>query len=451
MTVEARKLHAGQAGQAGQTERLYYEDSHMREFDAHVLACRQEGEQWLVQLDRTAFFPEGGGQCADCGILEPLAAGTEDGRGLGEAAGGRASDGRSLGEAAGGRASDGRSLGEAAGGNARGGLVRVLDVQERDGCILHRTDRPLEVGCLVRGELDWVQRFSNMQQHTGEHIVSGLVHRAFGYENVGFHLGKDAVTMDFNGLFPEGALEDIEIQANQAVWANLPVLAAFPSREELAGLEYRSKLELEEDVRIVTIPGVDACACCAPHVGRTGEIGCIKIVDAQHYKGGTRVSILCGSRALADYREKQRSVREISVLLSAPQRETSQAAARMKEELGGQKERCAALSAQLAVYKGAAIPQTEGSICLFEELLEGKARRELANLAAEKAGRAAAVFAPREDGGYDYILASGELDMRLVCREMNGRLGGRGGGSARMAQGCVYAGKKEIEEYIHGI
>mgnify|MGYP000109012052 CR=1 FL=1 len=191
------------------------------------------------------------------------------------------------------------------------------------------------------------------------------------------------------------------------------------------------KLELEEDVRIVTIPGVDACACCAPHVGRTGEIGCIKIVDAQHYKGGTRVSILCGSRALADYREKQRSVREISVLLSAPQRETSQAAARMKEELGGQKERCAALSAQLAVYKGA--------------------RRELANLAAEKAGRAAAVLAPREDGGYDYILASGELDMRLVCREMNGRLGGRGGGSARMAQGCVYAGKKEIEEYIHGI
>ncbi len=401
--MEAKKLKPG--AEDGRTRRLYYEDSHMREFDAQVLDCRKHGERWLVRLDQTAFFPEGGGQCADTGVL------TVEG----------------------------------------GEQAAVYDVQEREGEIVHETGSPLEVGSTVHGILDWEQRFSNMQQHTGEHIVSGLVHRMYGYDNVGFHLGRDEVTMDFNGLFPEGALEEIEEKANKAVWDNLAVLASFPDKEELERIEYRSKLNLDEGVRIVTIPGVDACACCAPHVSRTGEIGCIKIADSQHYKGGTRVTILCGTRALADYQKKQESVRKISILLSAKQEETAKSVGRMKEELGRCKEAYAAVSGKLACCQAEAIPYTSNNICLFEELLEGKALRRLAGDAADRTDGLAAVFSARPDGGYDYILAGKNRDVREVCRDMNERFAGRGGGSAQMAQGCIRGRRKEIEEYIYGI
>ena len=210
------------------TRRLYYEDSHQREFDGEVLACETEGEAFQVLLDQTAFFPEGGGQYADTGALNG---------------------------------------------------VRVLDVKDRKGMIWHKTEGPLEPGTRVHGIIDWEQRFDRMQQHTGEHIVSGLVHQRFGYDNVGFHLGEDYCTMDFSGPITREELKEIEREANRAVFADLPVTVFYPSKEELEDLEYRSKIEIQGQVRLVSIPGYDLCACCAPHMAHTGEIGLIKLVN----------------------------------------------------------------------------------------------------------------------------------------------------------------------------
>ena len=257
------------------TEKLFYKDSHLSEFEAEVVSCCP-GENGLfeVELDRTAFFPEGGGQYADTGLL---------------------------------------------------GEAKVLDVQEESGRIIHFTDAPLETGSRVKGSLDWEERFMKMQQHTGEHIVSGLVHSRFGYRNVGFHLGSEDCTMDFNGEITLEELADIELEANCAVWKNLKVETVYPPRGELERMEYRSKIEIEGPVRIIVIPGYDRCACCAPHVGRTGEIGMIKLTNIQRYKGGVRVTMLCGVRALADYAVKQQQAKTVGAMLCAKENETAEA------------------------------------------------------------------------------------------------------------------------------
>ena len=239
------------------TEKLFYNDSHLSKFTAMVLECepyeKKEG-CYAVELDRTAFFPEGGGQYADTGKLKD---------------------------------------------------AKVSDVREKNGRILHITDQPFEAGEIVEGKIDWETRFMKMQQHTGEHIVSGIVHARYGFNNVGFHLGTEDCTMDFDGEISKEALQEIELEANRAVWKNLTIEVSYPSKEELEELDYRSKIEIEGQVRIVSVPGYDICACCAPHVERTGEIGMIKLVNMQRYKGGVRVTMLCGSRALTDYEKKQ--------------------------------------------------------------------------------------------------------------------------------------------------
>ena len=238
------------------TEKLFYRDSHLKEFTAEVLSCEKRDGHYEVELDRTAFFPEGGGQYADTGVLDEM---------------------------------------------------QVCDVQEKDGRIFHimkdRSERVSEyftAGRRVSGRIDWEERFMKMQQHTGEHIVSGLVHARFGYNNVGFHLGSEDCTMDFNGAVTKEELQEIEQEANRAVWKNLPVQVLYPTEEELASMDYRSKIEIEGQIRIVVIPGYDVCACCAPHVNNTGEIGMIKLTGVQRYKGGVRVTMLCGVRALLD-------------------------------------------------------------------------------------------------------------------------------------------------------
>ena len=233
-----------------ETEKLFYEDSHLKEFTAKVISCKPYKEQYKVVLDRTAFFPEGGGQYADTGMLDD---------------------------------------------------VRVLDVHEKEGIIYHTTEKALEAGKTVTGKINWEERFEKMQQHTGEHIVSGLVHERFGYNNVGFHLGSDYCTMDFDGTLTKEQLREIELAANQAVWKNIDIVVTYPSKEELANMDYRSKIEIEGQVRIVTVPGYDVCACCAPHVKKTGEIGMLKLVNMVNYKGGERITMLCGVRALKDY------------------------------------------------------------------------------------------------------------------------------------------------------
>lgn len=378
-------------------EKLYYEEPYKRRFTARVLGCAPGKNGFEVELDRTAFYPEGGGQPSDTGTL---------------------------------------------------GEARVMGVHERDGRIIHYTDRELFSGTEVLGEIDWEERFSNMQQHSGEHIVSGLIHSAFGYDNVGFHMGKEEMTIDLNGPMSWEELMEIEKRANQAVWDNLPVTVTYPSEEELQQMDYRSKKELTGAVRIVEIPEVDVCACCGTHVAFTGEIGLIKFLSMINYKGGVRISMLCGKKALLACERRVEQAAAISNLLSAKVEEIVEAVKRQKDELSEEKAACASLARRLIELKAAALPASDGELAVFEEELSPVQVRQFSNLLTEQGkARTAAVFG-RKDGGFFYAVSSRTEDMRSLSREMNAALCGRGGGSAQMAQGSVSVSRSAVEEWF---
>ncbi|MGM9542982.1 MAG: DHHA1 domain-containing protein [Candidatus Limivicinus sp.] len=375
------------------TDKLYYIDSHLFDFEATVLDCRQVEKGWAVILDRTAFFPEGGGQQADTGFI---------------------------------------------------GAAPVRDVQEQGGEILHFCGEALPVGAHLPCRVEREKRLVRMQNHSGEHIVSGLAHRLFGCENVGFHMGEDCMTIDFDRELSWQQLMEVETLANEAVRENLPVLCSFPEGEALEKLEYRSKLDLTENVRIVEIPGIDRCACCAPHVERTGEIGLIKILDAERHRGGVRLSLCCGMLALRDYRVKQENIAAISQALSAKRHETAGAVSRLLSEQQRSKERIAALIMELARLKAERCPVTEGNLCVFDNVLDEVALRELVNLLMEKCGGIAAAFSGSDETGYRYIMGSRRVDLRRCAKEINRLIDGRGGGKPQMIQGSATADAERI-------
>ena len=389
------------------TEKLFYKDSYTREFQARVLSCTECKGSYQAVLTRTAFFPEGGGQSADTGFFY-----TEDGR-----------------------------------------EIPVTDVQEKDGIVFHYITSPVKAGEKIKGKLDFEERFSKMQQHTGEHIISGLVNRHFGYHNVGFHLGTEEVTMDYDGILTQEDLEQIEMEANQAVAENIPVVVLYPSEEELKNITYRSKIEIEGQVRIVQIPGYDSCACCAPHVKETGSIGLIKIVGAIHYKGGMRVSMLCGFRALSDYRMKERNVVKISNLLSAKQEDTAQAVERLGQEVNRQKEKIKNLQqryVELCLEEAGNQAKTDPgkSILLFVEELDTAARRNFVNAAMDMTEGYAGVFVGNDEEGYQYMLGSRSRDIQDAGKKLNARFQGKGGGRPPMIQGSLNGKEQALKEFI---
>ena len=370
------------------TERLFDRDAELLDFDALVLSCDRGKDGWEAVLDRTAFFPEGGGQGADHGLLGP---------------------------------------------------ARVLDVHDRKGIIVHLLDAPLTAGETVHGEVDAERRLSMMQQHTGEHILSGLICRLYHCSNVGFHIGTDAVTVDFNAeLGPEDLLR-VERLANECVWRDQPVRTLLPDPEELRHIEYRSKKEIDGEIRIVTIDGVDTCACCGTHVPSTGRVGQIKILSCIRYKGGVRLSILCGMRALAYEQGLLEENRAVSRLLSAKQGELAPAVSRLLEERDALRWRTEALGMRLFE---AACAAEQGSVrVVTADMLEpGMLRKAAGRLAA--GARLALVLLPKEDG-WSFAL-SGAEDVRPACRALCARFGGKGGGPADMAQG-ILAGGSEAE------
>lgn len=379
------------------TEKLYYQDPYLFSFRATVRSCNESAKGFEVILDRTAFFPEEGGQYADSGLL---------------------------------------------------GGIHVLDVQEKEGEIVHLLESPLPVGCEVTGQIEERQRLRKMQNHTGEHIVSGLFHTLYGLNNVGFHLGSEDVTIDLSGELTRADLDRVELLANEAIWKNLPVLASFPSADELASLDYRSKLELTENVRIVTIPDYDVCACCAPHVRYTGEIGQIKLLDFARYKGGVRIHMLCGMDALADYRLKYTNVAAISAKLTAPQAEVADAVERLSAELQAKKQEILSLQSALADCQLALMDESPEVAIFFENRLDMPVRRKLINAAAEKCTRFAALFCGNDESGYTYLIGSSTLDLKAWSVGFHSTLGGRGGGSPTMIQGSIPAKRHEIEEFL---
>ena len=382
------------------TEKLYYADSHMRSFKARVTACEAADGRFEVRLDRSAFFPEGGGQAGDSGYI-----------------------------------------GEAA----------VIDTQEKNGDVVHYVNQALEVGAEYDCAIDWEKRFRRMQNHSGEHIVSGLVHKKYGYSNIGFHMGADFITIDFDGYLTAEQLAEIEREANYAVAANYAITASFPSEDVLKTLEYRSKLELTENVRIVEIENIDVCACCAPHVSRTSEIGIIKILTSERRRRGgegVRISMLCGLDAYENYVITHDNNAAISVKLSAKREETAQAVERIMADAEKLKARISELSRSLAHCKAEAISQTEGNICIFDSVLDEPALREIVNTAVGKCGGIVAVFSGSDEAGYRYIIGSRSINLRNAAKEINAGISGRGGGSPEMIQGSCTASAEKIQNFL---
>lgn len=374
--------------------KLYYESAYQKEFEGTVISCSEGKRGFEVVLDETAFYPEGGGQPSDTGVL---------------------------------------------------GSVHVLEVHEKDGQIIHTTDGPLRVGERVRGVIDWERRFINMQLHSGEHLVSGLIHQTFGYDNVGFHMGTEEVTIDFNGRLEWDGLMEIENRANTMIWENLEIEAGFYTRDELKDLDYRSKKELAGDIRIVRIPGGDTCACCGTHVSRTGEIGLVKFTNMIHYKGGVRISLLCGKRAVADYEMMRGQLHRISNLLSVKPKEAADAVEKMKHELAVTQGKLAECVKQMIDMKIRALPETDGAIYVIEKDFSAPQLRQFANrLLEEGKAQTALVLSENGEGSFVYILGGRTGDMRAVSKELNLLLNGRGGGSKEMAQGTFFKEKKEL-------
>ena len=379
------------------TEKLHFNDNHLSEFEATVLNCTEDKKGYAVVLDKSAFFPEGGGQLSDSGFI---------------------------------------------------GGVRVESVHEKGGEVLHYCESALEVGKCYPCTIDFEQRYRRMQNHSGEHIFSGFTHQLHGFDNVGFHMGADCLTLDFSGELTWEQLTEIEQLSNEAVRKNLPVISSFPAEAELKAMEYRSKLDLTENVRIVEIPGVDRCACCAPHVKNTGEVGLIKLLDCQRHRGGVRVSIICGMDALDNVRLMQKNVIAISNLLSVKRGETAQAVERVLSEQQKLKEKLSSVSLELASLKAASFPETEGNICVFDSVLDEPALREMVNILMDKCSGYAAAFSGNDEEGYRYIIGSKNIDLRANGKAINQGINGKGGGSKEMIQGRASAKAEEIKSFI---
>lgn len=379
-----------------ETKKLYYVNSHLSQFFGRVLCCQPCDQGFEVILDQTAFYPEGGGQAADTGTL---------------------------------------------------GTVRVLDVRERGGAIVHLCDGPVTVGQTLEGTIDYNLRFDRMQQHSGEHIVSGLINRRWGFHNTGFHMGTESTTIDFDGVIPADALPELERLANEAVWQDLEVRCSVPAPEVLPTIPYRSKRALPWPVRIVEIPGYDICACCGTHVARTGEIGIIKLLSVIPFRGGVRMEMACGNRALGILNRAYDQNRQVSQAFSAQWQETGEAARKMNDLLSQYKFRITALERQIfaataAGYTGA------GDVVHFEDGLDNVAVRELADAIAQVCGGTAAVFSGSDDAGYAFCLVSRTDDLRPLGKDLTRSLNGRGGGKPDCQQGRLQSPREAIAAFF---
>ena len=387
-----------------ETVKLYDADAYATEFEALVLAC--EEKEWNKQkayeviLDQTLFFPEEGGQTPDRGSL---------------------------------------------------GGAKVLDVQIKEDVIYHILSLPLSQGEKVAGKIDWQHRFSNMQQHSGEHIFSGLVNSRFGYDNVGFHLSDNIVTMDFNGVLTKEDVEQLELSVNQVIAKNLSIQAEYPDKAVLEQLEYRSKIEIAGAVRIVTIDGVDVCACCAPHVKQTGEIGMFKVISVQSHRGGVRISFLCGYRALEDYKNKSNILSEMISLLSEPQENILEAVTKLKESNQDLKYEIGSMKRRIMADKVAAVPKEQEHVMFFEDDLDALVMRETVNQLTQKHQGFCGIFAGTDKEGYRFVIGSSQKDCKVLLDDFRKEVEVRGGGSPVMVQGTMIGERKQLEKVLESL
>ena len=377
------------------TEKLYYHDAYISAFSANVLLVTPTDGGFDVVLDKTAFFPEEGGQSADTGNI---------------------------------------------------GDAKVIHVYERDGVVHHITDKAPSIGekhCVINFD----DRFVKMQCHTAEHILCGIIHRLFGLDNVGFHLGEDEVVFDVSGVLDREQLDRVETLANEAVFANWPIETILPTADELSNINYRAKLDITEGVRLVKIGNVDTCACCAPHVSSTGEIGLIKILDFMKHRGGTRIWMVAGRRALMDYRERYENIKAISGMLSTPQTETADTLKSYMAENDGMRAALKQARLRIAELEAEKIEPTDGSAVFYLPDFSIPELIAFSNVANKKIGKLTVALSGT-DGDYKYVISSNSIDLRSLSKEINQALSGRGGGRAEMIQGSFSATLDEIKAYF---
>lgn len=388
------------------TRKLYDIDAYAIEFEAIVLSCKEveavdsDGAacvRYKVVLDQTLFFPEEGGQTPDKGTI---------------------------------------------------GDAEVVDVQIKEDVILHYVTKSLQQNDCVTGKIDWKHRFYNMQQHSGEHLFSGFAYKWHGLNNVGFHLSNQIVTMDFDGVLTEEQIKEMEWAVNEAIVANAEVKTYYPSKEELAELEYRSKKEIEGALRIVEIEGYDMCACCAPHVKRTGEIGSFKIQSVQKYKGGVRISFLCGFRALEEYRKKAEIISGLTGILTTNQDNLADHVTKMKDQIFTLKSELLNAKKILMESKIAEIPAEQKDVVLFEKDLDTSDMRNTVNKLMEVHTGVCGVFVGEDSEGYNFIIGSKTVDCREIANALREELKARGGGKTQMIQGSLTAGEDEIKRVL---
>ena len=378
------------------TKKLYYDDPFLREFTAQVVSCDAVKGGFAVVLDETAFYPEGGGQPADHGKL---------------------------------------------------GSVTVLDVHEKNGVITHLCDAAIEPGVAVRGEIDWARRFDHMQQHSGEHICSGLICERFHCDNVGFHMSADIVTIDFNADISWDALLEIEARANQYIYEDHAIDIQFHRGAELDAIDYRSKKTLDGDVRIVVFPGADCCACCGTHVTRSGQVGVVKFLSCQKFREGVRIELLCGQRAYRYLSATWAQNLRVAQSLSAKPTESAAAVERLENELSSLKLRAARLESQVFAQVAARLAG-QGDVLLFEEDMAPDSVRKLCDAVMNTCGGRCAVFAGTE-GAWKYAVGQVDGDLRDLVKQLNAALSGRGGGKPFFAQGSAQATRAQIEAFFH--
>ena len=377
------------------TERLYLLDSHLFENECTVLSSVPAGDGWDVRVDGTVFFPNKGGQPCDTGVL---------------------------------------------------GDVRVTDVRETGDELILRTDGPLPVGARVTGHIDEGRRLDIMEQHTGEHVLSWCAYTLFGAVNVGFHCALSYATLDLDKPLTPEQVTEMETMANDLVRKNLPVTATiYDSEADLEGVPLRKHTEgLTAPIRVVSIQDADSCTCCAPHVHSTGEIGAVKIVSAVAYKGGMRMTFLCGGRALRQFQRLQATVDAIARKFSTAGEEVLAAVEKQESELKELKKEKADLTGRLEEYLIREL-QLQAEDVKGRKLLvsvtdtDPKRLRPLALGTLSEKGLT--LLLAEKNGQVSYVLCANglKLDMGELIPAVNLALGGKGGGRGTLAQGSAPA------------
>ena len=380
-----------------ETRRLYYEDVYKKEFTAKVLECREEKKGFQILLDESAFYPEGGGQPSDTGFLND---------------------------------------------------VKVTEVHEKEGELLHYTEEAIQPGTEVRGKIDWARRFDLMQQHSGEHIVSGMIYEKYGYDNVGFHMGEEFIIIDLSGMLEKEQVEEIEKLVNAYIWSDNNTHVFCPSEDERKTLPYRSKKELTGEVRLVEFPGADLCACCGLHVEHAGEIGLVKLISSRKFRDGVRIEMLSGRRALEYLNVHCRENTRVAVDLSVKPEETHAAVAHLQEEIFQLKGKI--LQLQNEKYEmWAKQCQCKGNVLVFADHLEAAEIRKCADAILNECGGICALLSGDDDNGSKYAVGEREGDVRPLIKEMNTVLSGRGGGKPFFAQGSLQGKREDIINFFH--